>query len=116
MPGVSFGERAHLGQADQARQALRAAGAGQEAELHLGQAELRLARGRGHAVVAGQRDLQAAAEAAAVDGGDHRLREGLQAVHDRLASARQLGGHMKRAERHRDGSREHGGGSVGMTP
>ena len=57
--------------ADQARQALRAAGARQQAELHFGQADL----GRGHrdAVVAAQRHLEPAAERRAVDRGDHRL-------------------------------------------
>ena len=54
-----------------ARQALRAAGAGQDAELHLGQAELRLRRG--DAVVAGERELEAAAEREAADRGDQRL-------------------------------------------
>ena len=57
--------------ADDARQALGAAGAGQEAELDLRQAEL---RGRhGDAVVAGQRHFEAAAERRAVDRGDDRL-------------------------------------------
>ena len=57
--------------ADHARQALRAAGARQQAELHFRQRDLR-ARQR-HAVVAAQRQLQAAAHAHAVDRGDHRL-------------------------------------------
>ena len=44
-----------------ARQALRAAGAGQQAELHLGQRDLRA--GGGDAVVAAERELEAAAHA-----------------------------------------------------
>ena len=54
--------------ADQSRQALRSAGARQESELDLRQAEL--CAGRRDAVVARQRKLEAAAEAVAVDGRD----------------------------------------------
>ncbi len=57
---------------DEAWQALRTAGTGQEAELDLGQAELR--RADGDAVMADERDLEAAAERGAVDRGDDRLR------------------------------------------
>ena len=57
--------------ADQARQALRAAGAGQQAELDLGQAELRL--WRRDAIVARQRELEAAAQRVAVDRRDVRF-------------------------------------------
>ena len=53
------------------RQALCAACAGQQAQFHLGQAQLAI--GRGHAVVAGQRQLQPAAHANAVQGGKHGL-------------------------------------------
>ena len=56
---------------DEARQALRAAGAGDEAELDLRQAAF--GRGDGDPVMRGQRDLEAAAERRAVQGGDHRL-------------------------------------------
>ena len=63
-----------------ARQALRAAGAGQDAELDLGQAEQRL--GRGDPVVAGERELEAAAEREAADRGDERLRHLVLAVVD----------------------------------
>ena len=56
---------------DQARQALRAAGAGNEPELDLRQADL--GRGNGDAVMADQRDLEAAAQRRAVDRGDDRL-------------------------------------------
>jgi hypothetical protein len=64
--------------ADHARQPLRAARTGQEAQLHLGQAEARALHA--HAVVAGQRHLEAAAESRAVDGGD----DGLGAVLDQV--------------------------------
>ena len=57
--------------ADQPRQTLGTAGAGQQAELDLGQAEAR--RGDADPEMAGQRDLQAAAECRAVDRRDHRL-------------------------------------------
>ncbi|MCY1225708.1 hypothetical protein D9M72_379120 [compost metagenome] len=65
--------------ANQARQALRAAGAGQQAQLHLGQPEPG-ARGR-HAVVRRQRKLQPAAQRHAVQRGNDRPGAGL----DRLA-------------------------------
>ena len=68
-----------LARADDARQALRAAGAGQQAEVHLGQAAPRA--GHGDAVVGAQRHLEPAAERRAVDGGDHRLG---RALHHRL--------------------------------
>ena len=61
-----------LGDADQAGEALRAAGAGQQAEVDLGQAELR--RVDGDAVVRAERDFEAATECGAVDRGDHRDR------------------------------------------
>ncbi len=55
----------------EARQALRAAGAGQDAEMDLGQAD---ARGRQrHAIVRAQRRLQAAAQRRAVQGRDDDL-------------------------------------------
>ncbi len=64
--------------ADQARRALRAAGARHQAELHLGQAEL----GAVHRqpVVRCQRHLQPTPERRAVQRGDHRLAAGLDAV------------------------------------
>ncbi len=58
-------------EAHQARQALRAAGARQQAELHFGQAQLGV--GLGHAEVRAQGQLEAAAERHASDGRDHRL-------------------------------------------
>ena len=72
--------------ADQARQPLRATRAGQEPELDLGQPALR--RRHGHPVVAGQRDLEPAAERGAVDRGHDRL----LALLDRLITAGSPGG------------------------
>ncbi|MNT11085.1 hypothetical protein D3C72_1459470 [compost metagenome] len=57
--------------ADEARRALRAARAGQQAQRHFGQAQL--GGGRGEAVVRRQGNLQPAAERGAMDGSDHRL-------------------------------------------
>ncbi len=61
-----------LRHADETRQPLRAAGAGEQAEVHLGQPELR--RRDGHPVVRAQRNFESAAEGRAVDRGDHRDR------------------------------------------
>ena len=58
--------------ADRARQALGAAGARQQAELHFGQAEPGVLGG--DAEMAGQRDFKTAAKGGAMDGGDDRLR------------------------------------------
>ena len=58
--------------ADRARQALGAAGARQQAELHFGQPEPRLLGG--DAVVACQSDFETAAERGAVNGGNDRFR------------------------------------------
>ena len=55
-----------------------AAAAGQQAQRHLGEADDEALDVGGDAVVTRQRDLQAAAERGAVDGGDDRLAEGLQ--------------------------------------
>ena len=54
-----------------ARQPLRAAGAGQQAEIDFRQAAA--GGGHGHAVVTGERHFQAAAQRRAVDRGDHGL-------------------------------------------
>ena len=59
--------------AQQPRQALRAAATGQQAELDLGLADLEPRVVDGDARVARERDLQPAAERVAVDGGHHRL-------------------------------------------
>ena len=58
--------------ADEAGEPLRAAGAREQAEVDLGQTELR--RRQRHPVVRAQRHLEAAAERGAVDRGDHRDR------------------------------------------
>ena len=58
--------------ADEAGEPLRAAGPGQEPEVHLRETELR--RRQRHPVVRAQRHLEAAAERRAVDRGDHRDR------------------------------------------
>src|SRR5436190_3869196 len=68
--------------------ALRPAAAGEEAEIHLGEAELRL-RVR-HAQVARERDLEAAAEAVTVDRGDDRDGCPLDQVGDGLDAGRAL--------------------------
>ena len=70
---------------DRARQALRAAGAGQDPELHFGQRELRA--GRGDAVVAAERELEPAAHRDLVDRRDHRFRARLEHC-DHLAQVR----------------------------
>ena len=66
--------------AEEARHALRAAVAGNDAQRDLGQSDLRVLRG--DADVTGQRQLAAAAEGEAVDRGDDRLREALDARED----------------------------------
>ena len=58
-------------QAEHARNPLRPAGAGNQADLHLRQRDLR--RRRGDAIVAAQGELEAAAHRHPVDGGDDRL-------------------------------------------
>ena len=70
--------------ADEARQALRAAGARQEAELHLRQRD---GRGRrGDAEVAAERELEAAAHRRAADRRDDRLRAALDRPRSRVRS------------------------------
>ena len=54
--------------ADQTRNALRAAAARQQADLHLGLADLGLRVGRGDAIVGGEADLEAAAQGLIVTG------------------------------------------------
>ena len=66
------------GEADQAGQALGAAGARQEAELDLGQAEFRPRIG--DPIVAGECEFEAAAQRGAVDGGDDRRAGGFDPV------------------------------------
>ncbi len=83
------------GAADQARQALRGAAAGNDAELALRRGKAGTAAG--HAQIAAQRHLQPAAEADAVDGRDGRLRTPFQALghalHDRFQRLVQIAVH-----------------------
>ena len=53
---------------------------GEDAELHFGEAEPRALLAVGDAIVAGERKLEPAAEAEAVDCGDDRDRQPLDAV------------------------------------
>ena len=62
---------------EQPRHSLGAAGAGEQPDLHLGQADARLLGVGGDAVVAGEAKLKTAAQHRAVDGGDPRLAAGL---------------------------------------
>ena len=78
--------------AGDARQALRPARAGQQAELDLGNAQLRV--GHGDPIMAAERDLEPAAERGAVDRRDHRL----GAILDRVDHARQPRHHRRLAE------------------
>ena len=68
-----------------------AAGAGQQAELHLGEAELDLVVVDRDAVVGRERDLQAPAQSGAVQRRDDWLAERLEAAQLRLARAHELG-------------------------
>lgn len=77
---------------DQARQPLGASSAGQDAEHHLRQAELRATRH--HAVMATHGDLKATAERHAVDRRDDRLGARL----DRIDQIRQVRGIMRSVE------------------
>ena len=58
---------------------MSAAGAGEEADLHFGQAQAGLGIGGGDAVVAREAEFESAADRSAVDGGDPRLAAGLDA-------------------------------------
>ncbi len=86
-----------VGHADQARQALGAAEAGEEAELHLGEAELRLRVLGRDAALAGQGELEATAEAGAMDRGDGGERQGDEALHQ-LVAAPQHGVDVRRVD------------------
>ena len=71
--GADVATRRHhlegLRDAGEARETLRAAAAGEQAEIDLGKAELR--RGHGDAIVGGEGGFEATAERGAVDRGDH---------------------------------------------
>ena len=77
--------------AEHARDAHDAAGAGQQAELDLGLAELDLRVVDDDPAVTGERDLQAAAQRGAVDGGHDRLAERLEPAQQRLVLAHPAG-------------------------
>jgi hypothetical protein len=87
-----------------AGQALGAAGTGEEAEFHFGNAQLR--RRHGDSVVGGESDFEAAAEGGAVNRGDHRL----GAIFDNVDDLRKhrLGEGLGRAEFADIGSGEEG--------
>ena len=63
-----------------ARQALGAAGAGEQAQFDLGNAQL--GGGNRDPIMAAERDLEPAAQGGAVDRGDHRLGAGFDPVDD----------------------------------
>ena len=73
--------------ADELRRAHRAAEPGMDAELDLRQAEVQLAVVGADAVVAGERELEPAAEREAVNRGDRRHRQRFEAIEDLLARA-----------------------------
>ena len=76
---VALGEhREGIARRHHAGDALRAAGAGKQADLDLGQADARLRVLRGDAMVAREAELERAAERGAVDGGGPRLAAGFQ--------------------------------------
>ncbi len=83
--------------AHQARRALRAAGAGQQAQIHLGQAQF--GTGQGDTEMRGHGDFEPTAQGRAVDGGDHQLGARLHAIehigqrgrHGRLAELADVG-------------------------
>jgi len=80
--------------ADEARQPLRAAVTGDDAQLRFRQPHHRVVAGEPH--VAGERQLAAATESVAVDRGDHRLAALLEQVHHRLPEARDVLGRAGR--------------------
>ena len=84
-------DRRGVHHADQARDALGAAAARQQAELDLGLADPGPRVGRGDAVVAGERDLEAAAQRGAVDRRHDRLTAGLLVAEQPLQLAELLG-------------------------
>jgi hypothetical protein len=78
-------DHVHRGRcADQLRQPGGAAPAGQDAQLHFGQADAGVVGG--HAVTAGQGQFGATAQTVAVDGGNSRYAQGRQLLVDGLAT------------------------------
>src|SRR5208282_3080168 len=90
---------ARLVVADAMRQALCSAEAGDQAEIYLGLSETRLLTCDDE--VAGERQLQAAAECEAVDGSDDGNRQVLEAFHHAMAEAREIESIDCRHFRHR---------------
>ena len=119
--GAGDDELQRLLDADGARQPLRAAGARQDAELDLGQPELAHVLAR-HPLMAPERQLQAAAQRGAVDGGDDRLVARLDLVdqrrQERLLHARgelgDVGAGRKEAARSRQNDGLDAGVGVGL--
>ena len=74
----------------QPRDALRAAAAGEEADLDLGQADARLVAVGDDPIVAGERQLEAAAHADAVDRRRDRLAAGLEPPVDQVQLLRRF--------------------------
>ncbi|CCK15348.1 hypothetical protein BN136_1358 [Cronobacter universalis NCTC 9529] len=93
-----FARQYHLkrgADANEARQPLRAAGARQQPQLHFRQPELRFRIVGTDAAVAGERQLQPAAEACAVNSRDHMHRQRVDLRHDLLALACQRFGLLR---------------------
>ena len=84
--------------ADQPRQPLAAAGARQEAKLHLGQTELGLGVVGRDAVGAGEREFEPAAQTRAVNPHDHRLGERRDPAQHLVAIGREAFGFGRRGE------------------
>ena len=78
-----------LREADEAGQALRASGSGEEAQQHFRQPEDGLRIVGGYAIPARQHGLDTAAHAGAVDGRDHGHAHGLEAIQHGLPSPRE---------------------------
>src|SRR5256712_2375331 len=87
LPGEDDVERG--ARTDQSRQPLAAARAGEDPELPLRAAELGLGVIGGHAVAAGERELEPAAEASAVNPHGHRLGEARHALEQVLTVGRE---------------------------
>src|ERR1039457_6589805 len=75
-----------------ARQALRSAGAGDDAQQHFGLADF--GAGHGHAIVAGHGELQPAAQRGAVDGADDRFGTVLDAPQQGVHAMRAVNGNF----------------------
>ncbi len=86
-------------EADLLGEALQPVEAGEQAELHLGEREDRLLVVAGDATMAGERDLEAAAERRAVDRGDHRLGRVDDLEHGAVAGAHHRLGLGRRPQR-----------------